>query len=111
MKRLFFIFFGLFFSLNCFAGAGWSGEAKITGIYALDENRVLIKLSRFNNPGGCAVNASGDVIINSTTHKNWFSMALSAYAASKPVNLYVIDSCTKVWANTSYAKVGHFRLK
>ncbi|BCL72178.1 hypothetical protein VINI7043_26615 [Vibrio nigripulchritudo ATCC 27043] len=111
MKRVFIIVFGLLFSLNSFAAAGWSGKATITGIYALDGDKVLIKLSSFNNPGGCAVNSSGDVMINSTTHKNWFSMALSAYAASKPVDFYVVDSCTKVWANTSYANVGHMRLR
>lgn len=111
MNKLASIILGLLISFNTLAGAGWSGTATITGIYALDEDRVLIKLSSFSNPASCAVNSSGDVIINSSTHKNWFSMALAAYAASKPVEFYVRHTCSIVWANTSFANVGHMRLK
>ena len=91
--------------------AGWSGVSTITGIYAIDAERVLIKLSNFANPGNCAVNNSGDVIINSVTHRNWFAMALSAYTASKPVDFYLSSSCTPLWSGTSFANVGHMRLK
>ena len=102
---------GVFVSFNTLAAAGWSGKSTITGIYALDGEKVLIKLSSFTNSAGCDINSSGDVIINSSTHKNWFAMALSAYAASKPVDFYVNGKCTRVWANTSYANVGHMRLR
>ena len=110
MKKLIPIILGVLVSFNTLATSGWSGKATITGIYALDDERVLLKLSSFINRGECDINSSGDVIINSITHKNWFAMALSAYAASKPVDFYV-TGCTVVWANTSYAKVGHMRLK
>lgn len=111
MKKLIFAFIGFTLSFTTFAGAGWGGKATITGIYALDDERVLIKLSHFANPGNCAISSNGDVIINSVTHKNWFSMALSAYAASKPVDFYTNGACTAIWANTSYTKVGHMRLR
>jgi len=110
MKKLITIMLGVFISFNTLAAAGWSGKATITGIYALDSDRVLIKISSFTNPSGCDINSSGDVIINSKTHQNWFAMALSAYAASKPVDFYV-NGCTPVWANTSLANVRHMRLK
>jgi hypothetical protein len=110
MKKFITIMLGALVSFNAFAAAGWSGKATITGVYALDDELVLLKLSSFNNTVGCDINSSGHVIINSNTHKNWFAMALSAYAASKPVDFYV-TGCTPVWANTSFAKVGHMRLK
>ena len=111
MKKIAIVVLGIVMTFNVSAGAGWSGKTTITGIYALDGERVLIKLSSFSNPGDCATNDNGDVIINSNTHKNWFAMALSAYAASKPVDFYVGASCTDIWAGTSYASVGHMRLR
>jgi hypothetical protein len=111
MKKLVTILLVVIVSFETLAAAGWSGKSTITGIYALDDEKVLIKLANFNNPGGCDINSSGDVIINSKTHKNWFAMALSAYAASKPVEFYVTANCTPYWANTSFAQVGHMRLR
>lgn len=111
MKKLALIMLGALVSFNTLAAAGWSGISTITSIYAIDDERVLIKLSSFTNHGECDTNGNGDVIINSITHKNWFAMVLSAYAASKPVEFYVADSCTPIWVNTSYANVGHMRLK
>ena len=102
---------GVLVSFNTLGATGWSGKSTITGIYALDGESVLIKLSSFTNPAGCDINSSGDIIINSNTHKNWFAMALSAYAAAKPVDFYTNGTCTPIWANTSYANVGHMRLK
>jgi hypothetical protein len=109
-KFFIFILLTLPFSQNVWANAGWSGKATITGLYALDNNKVLRKLSNFTNPAQCSVNSSGDFIINSSTHANWFSMLLIAYSASRTINVYTNGNCETVWANTSYAQVGHVRL-
>lgn len=92
-----------------FAGAGWSGSATITSIYSLNENIALIKLSNFTNPHGCSVDSQGDIVINPTTQKVWFTMLYSAYMANKNVNIYVTPNCTAQWAST-YASAGHVRL-
>lgn len=113
MKYLIKITMVLFFIVAqnySYAVAGWSGLATVKGIYTLDENRALIKLSNFTNPHGCKINESGDVIVNPTTQKTWFSVLLTAYMGKKTVNIYVNSACTEVWAETSYATIGHVRL-
>lgn len=95
---------------NSHAGAGWSGDATVTGIYTLSETMAIVKLSSFTNPDNCLTDEAGDVFINPTTQKTWFAVLLSAYMASKRVNLYVAG-CRPIWANTSYAEVGHVRLR
>ncbi|TQV86266.1 hypothetical protein FKG94_01570 [Exilibacterium tricleocarpae] len=91
--------------------SGWSGVSTVERIYALDNHRVLIKLSDFANPDNCSTDSNGDVIINSETHSNWFSMLLAAYMSGKTVDIYVASTCTTIWADTSYADVGHVRLR
>ncbi len=95
---------------NSSLSAGWSGNATVTGIYVLNENRVLIKLSSFSNPDNCQTNEQGDVVLNPTTQKAWFTVLLSAYMAKKTVDIYVTSNCTPIWGNTSYADIGHVRL-
>jgi len=98
-------------SISSFAAnAGWSGEATIQSFYALNDDAVLIKLSSFNNPGGCSTNSSGDIIVNPNTEKTWFTLLLSAYMAGKTVNIYVVNACTPYWAGTDYAEIGHVRV-
>ncbi|WP_419227326.1 hypothetical protein [Alteromonas sp. OM2203] len=110
LRNIFFCIAMLLMPAVSHAAAGWTGKATVTSIYSLDKEKVLLSLSSFPNPGNCQVNSSGDVIINSQTHPAWFSMALTAYTTGAPVNLYIVNSCTTVWANTSFANVGHFRL-
>lgn len=52
------------FSAGVHSVAGWSGKAKIEGIYILNENTALIKLDSFSNPHQCDTNGSGDIRIN-----------------------------------------------
>lgn len=93
------------------ASAGWSGKADVTGIYVLNENIALIKLSTFTNPGECAVDSNGDVILNPTTQKVWFTALLSAYMSGKTVNIYVGSGCKQThWPSPSYGTIGHVRL-
>ncbi|TQV74248.1 hypothetical protein FKG94_16730 [Exilibacterium tricleocarpae] len=92
------------------SAAGWSGEATIEGIYAVNDTTVIITLSSFTNPDNCQVNENGHVILNPATNKTWFSLLLAAYAAKKTVNIFVASTCTTVWENTSYADVAHVRL-
>ena len=102
--------FVLSYSANSYSEAGWSGEATVVGIYSVDENRSLIKLSNFANPHNCSIISGGDVIVNPTTQKSAFSMFLSAYMSGKPVNVYVKANCTTIWPNTSFADLHHVRL-
>ncbi|TQV80305.1 hypothetical protein FLL46_26400 [Aliikangiella coralliicola] len=104
--------FVCFFSFSGKVGAAsdWTGEVTVKSIYTLNETRALIELSSFNNPGNCKVNSSGHIILDPSTHKTWFSMFLTAYAAKKPLNVYVAEACTEVWPGTSYGNIGHVRL-
>jgi hypothetical protein len=97
-------------TFQCHAGAGWSGKATVSSIYAMNENAAIVKLSNFSNPQGCNIQASGDVFINPTTQKTWFTLLLSAYMAGKSVDIYVTASCQSYWANTDFAVIGHVRL-
>lgn len=108
--RLLIIIFA-FSSSNTIAGAGWSGEATIKGIYVLNEETALIKLSNSTNPHNCDTNGSGDAYVNPTTQKTWFTSLLSAYMAGKTVDLYYTPSCKGQWSGTSYSEIGHVRLK
>jgi len=101
----------LFSSRVAIAAPGWSGDVRVTGIYTLDEGRAIVKLSSFPNPNGCLTNADGDLFLNPTAQKTWFTMLLTAYTAKQTVNIYVFPSCTSVWAGTSYADIGHVRLR
>ena len=100
----------ILFSVGVHSAAGWSGKTKVEGVYILNENTALIKLDSFSNPHQCDTNESGDIRINPSKDKAWFSVLLSAYMADKTVNIYVSGSCTQVRANTSYATVSHIRL-
>lgn len=97
-------------STNALAEQGWSGKASITKIFAVDNNRILLKLSDFENPGNCAVSHHGDVYLETDSHPNWYTMALAAYMGGKTVNLYLHDVCLPIWEGTSFAKIGHFTL-
>ena len=92
------------------ASAGWSGNATITSFYTLSETQAIVKLSNFSNPHGCLVNFGGDIVLNPTTQKAWFSMLWSAFLAGKTVNVYVSPNCTTIWSGTSYAHIGHVRV-
>lgn len=96
-------------SANSYA-TGWSGEATVVQIYLLYPTQALIKLSNFNNPTNCLVNSEGHLFFNPTTHKEFLSLFMTAYAAKTKVNIYVTDQCVPLWAGTSYAEVGHVKL-
>jgi len=110
MKKIMYLFCFLFV-VNPVHAAGWSGDATVTGIYTLHENSAIVKLSTFSYPHNCLTNNDGDVFINPTTQKTWFTVLLSAYMANKTVSIYVTDNCIPIWAETSYAEVGHVRLR
>lgn len=93
-----------------YASAGWSGNAKITSFYLLNEGRAIVKLSNFSNTPNCLVNYGGDVTLNPTTNKIWFSVLWSSFLANKKVNIYVTGTCTDIWSGTSYAEIGHVRV-
>lgn len=96
-------------SANSFAN-GWTGEANVVGIYAMSETQAIIKLSAFNNLHNCQVNEAGQVVINPSTNKVWFSMLLAAYASKQKVDIFISSNCIPIWNNTSYAEVIHVRL-
>lgn len=111
VRQLIYIPFMTLIGSSAYADSGWSGEATVTGIYSLNENVALIKLSKFSNPHNCSTNSSGDVLTNPSEHKTWFTVLLSAYMAGKPVNVYVTASCsTTHWDGPSFGMVGHVRL-
>ncbi len=95
---------------NINAAQGWSGIVTVTGIYTLGETRAIIKLSNFTNPNNCLTNTDGDVFLNPTTNKSWYTVLLSAYMSKSSVNIYVSASCTPIWTGTSYGDIGHVRL-
>jgi hypothetical protein len=94
--------------------SGWTGKVKITGVFVLNENTALLRLSSFNNPDGCDVDKghigdAGHVSFNPSLNKSWYSLALTAYASGKDVNIYVSGPCHVVWSDSSYSPVGHMR--
>lgn len=91
--------------------AGWSGQAKITSIFSLGEDSVLIKLSGYTNPTSCQVDSAGDVWIDPTVNETWFAMLLAAHLAGKEVDLFIAGTCkTLHFAGVSYGQVAHVRL-
>lgn len=104
----------LIFSCFCACSAhasGWSGQTKITSIFSLSEDSVLIKVANFNNPTTCQVDSAGDIWIDPTVNESWFSILLAAHLAQKDVDFYVAGTCkTLHFPNASYGQVAHIRL-
>jgi len=107
---------GLQLTLSSISVAGgWAAtegnSVKVTGIYTLSETRAIVKLSSFAYAHGCKTNSNGDVFLDPSLNKSWYSALLTAYVSGKPVNVYVGDLCVPIWAGTSYASIGHVRLQ
>jgi hypothetical protein len=90
------------------ANSGWSGKAKITSLYAVSDTQVLIKLTSFANPMACAVTKDGDIVVNPTTQKTWYSLVLAAHMAGRDINVYIHGDCQGVhWVGPSFGQIGH----
>ncbi|OZY86768.1 hypothetical protein CBP51_07085 [Cellvibrio mixtus] len=100
----------LLIASNYSNAGGWSGIATVDEIYALNPTQVIVKLSTFSNPHACLVNADGQVIFNPSTNKEFLSIFLAAQASGRKVNVFVGDTCTPVWNNTSYADIIHVKI-
>ena len=111
IKIIIFIFFTNLFLMPKFAlaNAGWSGNAKIISMYTLNENMAILKLSTFSNPHSCLTGSQGDVFLNPSANKSWYSLLMAAFMANKTVDIYVKDSCTNIWS-LSFADVYHVRV-
>lgn len=100
------ILFLIFRSLQASA-AGWSGEARVTQLYAITPDLVLVKLESFTNPDRCATTNDADIIFNAKLNQPWFAMLLAAYMSGKKVSIYVNGTCTPWWTGTSFSEAGH----
>lgn len=47
-------------SNHAYCAPGWSGQATITGMFAISDEKVLLKLSNFTNSANCSVDANAD---------------------------------------------------
>ncbi|ABD79691.1 hypothetical protein [Saccharophagus degradans] len=114
MRRVIFFVLAIFLSINSFAG-GWTAKVKIEGVYILNENTGIIKLSSFNDPEGCWKTKPGNdidaghVYFDPSEKKSWYSLILATYMAQKDVKIYVSGGCQEVWSGTGFAKMSHFR--
>lgn len=100
------------FSATAFAStAGWYHDASVNEVYILDKNRALVKLSTASTNNRCDINGSGDVFFNPSANPEWYSALLAAYMSGKSVSIYYTATCTGVWSGTSYANIGHVRLR
>lgn len=110
MTKFFTLTFLILISSNSYSVPGWSGIAKVTSIYHVNESQVVVKLSNFSNPHNCAITGDGDIILDPTNQTSMFSMLLSAYMGARDVQIYVDTICTSIWTGTSFAKAAHARL-
>lgn len=102
----------ILFSATAFTStAGWYHNVGVSEIYLLDKNRALVKLSKASGENRCDINGSGDVFFSPSANPEWYSALLAAYMSGKNVSIYYSATCTGIWSGTSYANVGHVRLR
>ncbi|MFB2659817.1 hypothetical protein HG547_04450 [Shewanella sp. DNRA4] len=99
----------VFISFSCSsAQMGWSGKAKITKLYAVSDDWLLIKLSSSANPSECKTTADGDILIYPNTQKTFYNLLLAAHMAGREVDIFIIPPCgTTHWEGSSFSSVGH----
>jgi len=113
MKKLLILTIALLLPIHVSAG-GWTKAVKIKQLLLVEESKLLILLSSFNDPDGCHKDEghlpnTGHIIMDPSINKAAYSMILSAYMAQKDVTFYVRNGCTGIWSDTAYANFGHIK--
>lgn len=112
MKNFLILTLTLLLSSHVIAG-GWTGTVKIKNLLLVEETKLLISLSNFNNPDDCYkddghLKNTGHIVIDPSAKNAAYTLILSAYISQKEVDFFVHD-CTGIWANTAYANFGHIK--